>query len=491
MLTRSKGWSHRLNVSLRVARFDFVQEEHVSGSKSKEGLEAGISQPLQGGSQDSGTSTPRHDVPPSTQQEPASRESSRSDASAVSASDMQAAPTPLQVEAVDAFDKALETLDSQQLNEDLLRLTGQGANACNYLDLPAVGDLQDKEVVSHSTHVTSPDLSSANLVLARPQRHQVVLDPTASPLDMHAMPDGPPLASTPSNYSWQGSVVWMQGEKFQGEVQQNCVAIADSVVGQIVFIFKFQDLTAMPQEQADVIVKLIMDVDHHLPVVVRGKNASTLNGYMKCTLDRHSCCGGDFGRSKADREDPVVGRQVLRIMQEEIKALRLTFPVAMMDIYSSVPPSTGLGQWFDDMWYPFSHMSFLYQNYAAAAHTDRKDVGMGFITWYLAGSGMGDVFQLPEMRLSFTLCHGSMMAFCASKVVHGTRIPDAIGQGCQRIGSAIALQRRAINVAVAHHKEMKVRVAQEQDIAIATVKKRHAQGVNKHGQPLKRLRSAG
>ncbi|DBA98879.1 TPA: hypothetical protein ACH3X1_014636 [Trebouxia sp. C0004] len=146
------------------------------------------------------------------------------------------------------------------------------------------------------------------------------------------------------------------------------------------------------------------------------------------------------------------------------------------------------------MWYPFSHMSFSYQNYAPAAHTDRKDVGMGFITWYLAGSGMppvGDVFQLPEMRLSFTPCHGSMMAFCASKVVHGTRIPDAIGQGCQRIGSAIALQHRAINVAVAHHEEMKVRVAQEQDIAIATVLKRQAQGVNKHGQPLKRLRSAG
>ncbi|DBA82060.1 TPA: hypothetical protein ACH3X1_007753 [Trebouxia sp. C0004] len=32
---------------------------------------------------------------------------------------------------------------------------------------------------------------------------KVVLDPTASPLDMHAMPDGPPLASTPSSYSWQ------------------------------------------------------------------------------------------------------------------------------------------------------------------------------------------------------------------------------------------------------------------------------------------------
>ncbi|DBB03132.1 TPA: hypothetical protein ACH3X1_013363 [Trebouxia sp. C0004] len=35
----------------------------------------------------------------------------------------------------------------------------------------------------------------------------------------------------------KGSSVWMQGEKFQGEVQQNCVAIAENVAGQIVFIF--------------------------------------------------------------------------------------------------------------------------------------------------------------------------------------------------------------------------------------------------------------
>ena len=132
----------------------------------------------------------------------------------------------------------------------------------------------------------------------------------------------------------KGSSVWMQGENFQGEVQQNCVAIAENVAGQIVFIFKLQDLSAMPQEQADVIVKLIMDVDHHLPVVVRGKKASTLNGYMKCTLDRQSCCGGDFGRSKAEREDPAVGEQVLCILKEEVKALRLAFPTAMMDIYS-------------------------------------------------------------------------------------------------------------------------------------------------------------
>ncbi|KAL0034751.1 hypothetical protein WJX77_005546 [Trebouxia sp. C0004] len=76
------------------------QEEHVSGSKSKEGLEAGISQPLQGGA------------------EPASRESSRSDASVVFASDMQAAPTPLQAEAVDASDKVQANL-SRELHSRL------------------------------------------------------------------------------------------------------------------------------------------------------------------------------------------------------------------------------------------------------------------------------------------------------------------------------------------------------------------------------------
>ena len=70
---------------------------------------------------------------------------------------------------------------------------------------------------------------------------------------------------------------------------------------------------------------------------------------------------------------------------------------------------------------------------------------------------MGDVFQLLELSLSSTPGHGSMLAFQASEVVHGTRIPDVLGKGCQRIGSAIAmaLQRRAIIVAVAQHEEGK------------------------------------
>ncbi|KAL0038553.1 hypothetical protein WJX77_010266 [Trebouxia sp. C0004] len=112
-------------------------------------------------------------------QEPASRESSKSDASAVSASGVQAAPTPLQAEAIDASDKVLgdplnlflhrlpsqapETLDSQQLNEDLLRLTNKGQPSSfsqqelfkgvnTYLDLPVAGDTEDKEAVSNVSH---------------------------------------------------------------------------------------------------------------------------------------------------------------------------------------------------------------------------------------------------------------------------------------------------------------------------------------------------
>ncbi len=121
----------------------------------------------------------------------------------------------------------------------------------------------------------------------------------------------------------QGSTVWMQEEKYQGEVQQNCVAIAESVIGQIVFILKLQDLFAMPQEQADLIVKLIVEVDHHLPVVVRGKKASTLNGYMKYSMHvgsalvlwwglwedkgraRGSCCGQTSAMHHARRGEGI------------------------------------------------------------------------------------------------------------------------------------------------------------------------------------------
>ena len=75
---------------------------------------------------------------------------------------------------------------------------------------------------------------------------------------------------------------------------------------------------------------------------------------------------------------------------------------------------------------------------------------------WCAGSGTpptGAVFEFSELKPSFTPKHGSMLAFCASEVLHGTRVPVVAGTGCQRIGSAIALQKQAVNVAIAEHKD--------------------------------------
>ncbi len=52
-----------------------------------------------------------------------------------------------------------------------------------------------------------------------------------------------------------------------------------------------------------------------------------------------------------------------------------------------VPPSEfkGVGQWFEGRWYPFTNLSFTLGNYAVGMHKDGKDVGMGFILWFLHG----------------------------------------------------------------------------------------------------------
>ena len=115
----------------------------------------------------------------------------------------------------------------------------------------------------------------------------------------------------------QGTTVFVQGQRYQGEVLMNCVALSASVDGPIVFIFKLQDLHAMPQQQADMIASLIVAVDRHLPKVTRGQQAKELNGYMKCALDRHSCCGGNLGRQRQS--------EILRILKEEVASLRLAF----------------------------------------------------------------------------------------------------------------------------------------------------------------------
>lgn len=97
----------------------------------------------------------------------------------------------------------------------------------------------------------------------------------------------------------------------------------------------------------------------------------------------------------------------------------------------------------------------------------------------VAGSGRpptGDVFELPEYNLSFTPRHGSMIAFQPSQVMHGTRASKDEGEDCQRIGLAISMQRRAINVAIAEHKRLKRVQAEKQQEDIARMTTRHAKG---------------
>ena len=78
-----------------------------------------------------------------------------------------------------------------------------------------------------------------------------------------------------------------------------------------------------------------------------------------------------------------------------------------------------------------------------------------------------------------------MLAFDASQVEHGTRVPDEEGQVCERIGLAIAMQMTPMKKAIAEHKDTKHRQAQEQALKIAEVMQRHIEGVNRHGGPLR------
>ena len=129
----------------------------------------------------------------------------------------------------------------------------------------------------------------------------------------------------------QGTTVFVQGQRYQGEVLMSCVALSVPVDGPILFIFKLQ---AMSQQQADLIASLIVAVERHLPKVTRGQQATQLNGYMKCALGRHSRCAGNFGKTKAERDNPAVADQILRILKEEVASLRLAFPMATLDIYN-------------------------------------------------------------------------------------------------------------------------------------------------------------
>ena len=81
-----------------------------------------------------------------------------------------------------------------------------------------------------------------------------------------------------------------------------------------------------------------------------------------------------------------------------------------------------------------------------------------------------------------------MIAFQPSQVMHGSQVSRDEGQGCQRIVLAIAMQNRAMNVAVAEHAKIKRSQARKQQLNIAKVTKRHAKGVDRNGKQLKKAK---
>ena len=62
-----------------------------------------------------------------------------------------------------------------------------------------------------------------------------------------------------------------------------------------------------------------------------------------------------------------------------------------------------------------------------------------------------------------------MIAFEPSKLLHGSRVPDEVGQDCQRIGLALSQHTIAVKVAKAAFDACKHKVARQQQQQIAKV----------------------
>lgn len=126
----------------------------------------------------------------------------------------------------------------------------------------------------------------------------------------------------------------MQGRLYTGGMYVNSAALMDSVNGEVVFILKVEDTTSMSRDQADAIAQLIHAADPHLQVAKRGRKAAIVRVFMKCALERHSCCHGDFGLSKAEQQSPEVHKKVLRILATACSSLQKAFPSIMLGIYA-------------------------------------------------------------------------------------------------------------------------------------------------------------
>ncbi|KAL3158448.1 hypothetical protein ABBQ38_010682 [Trebouxia sp. C0009 RCD-2024] len=246
-----------------------------------------------------------------------------------------------------------------------------------------------------------------------------------------------------------------------------------------------QDRKALPRSAADKLVQQITAIAPRCPSVPRGKSKTALQGWMKCMLERYSRNAGEFGRTRAEQQDDSVANLADAILQGQTDAVSLAFPHLMNQAYRRIPPSDGLGQFFNGTWSPFSHVSITGGNYASPPHIDTKDVGTNFIIWYLQGAGtppLGDVFRFDDLNLSFTPGHGTMLAFEPARTCHSTTVPHEEYPNCQRLGSAISLQRSALNRAVNAHEDIKNQQAHIQGLQLQLVKARMQLGKRKNGE---------
>lgn len=206
---------------------------------------------------------------------------------------------------------------------------------------------------------------------------------------------------------------------------------------------------------------------------------------MKCLFERFSRCAGEFGRTRAKQQDSSVADLADAILEGQIDAVSLAFPHLMNQAYRRMPASDGLGQFSNGKRNPFSHVSITGGNYASPPHIDGRDVGMNFIIWYLSGPGKppeGDVFQFNDLNLSFTPQHGTMLAIEPAKTPHSTSVPYAENSNSQRIGSAISLQRTALNMAINAHEDIKKQQAKIQGLQLQLVKAYTQLGLKKIGE---------
>lgn len=97
----------------------------------------------------------------------------------------------------------------------------------------------------------------------------------------------------------------------------------------------------------------------------------------------------------------------------------------------------------------------------------------------------GAVFRFDDYNIGFTPGHGSMVCFEAAVVRHSTAVPTSPGEGCDRLGSALCIQKFPMNKAVRSHAGLKARWATEQKEKIALVAKWRKKGLGKDGRAKK------